>query len=222
MGKLEEDMLKAIITDFDGTLVDTFEANLRAYQRAFADEGLTLTANRYRECFGYRFDRFMSAMGIIDDNIANRIKEAKKDYYPKYFNHLKSNHALIDLIESFKAMGGKTAIASTAHKENLMNVVNYLNIADKFSLVLAGVDVKNGKPDPEIYLKAMEALYVKPEETLVFEDSQVGIEAAKAAGAHYMIVPHAQFEVGWRSLITEAHNVGYTFENLYNRTRKFD
>lgn len=215
-------MLKAIITDFDGTLVDTFEANLRAYQRAFADEGLTLTANRYRECFGYRFDRFMSAMGIIDDNIANRIKEAKKDYYPKYFNHLKSNHALIDLIESFKAMGGKTAIASTAHKENLMNVVNYLNIADKFSLVLAGVDVKNGKPDPEIYLKAMEALYVKPEETLVFEDSQVGIEAAKAAGAHYMIVPHAQFEVGWRSLITEAHNVGYTFENLYNRTRKFD
>lgn len=190
-------MLKAIITDFDGTLVDTFEANLRAYQRAFADEGLTLTANRYRECFGYRFDRFMSAMGILDDNIANRIKEAKKDYYPKYFNHLKSNHALIGLIESFKAMGGKTAIASTAHKENLMNVVNYLDIADKFSLVLAGVDVKNGKPDPEIYLKAMDALYVKPEETLVFEDSQVGIEAAKAAGAHYMIVPHAQFEVGW-------------------------
>ena len=52
-------MIKAIITDFDGTLVDTFEANLRAYQQAFADQGLSLTSDTYRECFGYRFERFM-------------------------------------------------------------------------------------------------------------------------------------------------------------------
>ena len=51
-------MIKAIITDFDGTLVDTFEANLRAYQEAFANVGLSLSTDRYKECFGYRFDRF--------------------------------------------------------------------------------------------------------------------------------------------------------------------
>ena len=78
-------MIKALITDFDGTLVDTFEANLRAYQKAFADVGITLTAERYRECFGYRFDRFMMAMGMYDDETALRIKEAKKEYYPQYF-----------------------------------------------------------------------------------------------------------------------------------------
>ena len=187
-------MIKAIITDFDGTLVDTFEANLRAYQQAFADQGLSLTSDTYRECFGYRFERFMSAVGISDDQVAHAIKEGKKEYYPHYFEYLKPNTPLIELIASMKAMGIKTAIASTARKENLMNAVNYLGIAEHFDLIFAGVDVKQGKPSPEIYLKAMEALHVTPEETLIFEDSLVGIEAAKASGAQYMIVPRQQFD----------------------------
>ena len=184
-------MIKAIITDFDGTLVDTFEANLRAYQRAFSDVSMSLSAEKYRECFGYRFERFMMAMAVQDDKTANYIREAKKEYYPKYFEFLRPNHALIALIESFHAMGGMTAIASTARKENLMNVVNYLGLASMFDLIYAGVDVKQGKPSPEIYLKTMDALNVEPNEVLIFEDSQVGIEAARASGAYVMIVmPH--------------------------------
>lgn len=191
-------MIKAIITDFDGTLVDTFEANLLAYQESFDAEGITLTDERYHECFGYRFDRFMQAMSVNDKATAARIKESKKDVYPKYFSHLNPNHSLIALITTFHQMGGKTAIASTARKENLMNAVNYLGIADYFDLIFAGVDVKQGKPNPEIYLKAMVALGVSPEETLIFEDSQVGIEAAKASGAHYMIVSPEQFQQSWK------------------------
>lgn len=187
-------MIQAIITDFDGTLVDTFEANLLAYQEAFAKEGIRLTQDRYRECFGYRFDRFMNAMGIYDDAVAERIKEYKKESYPKYFNRIRINEPLIKLIASFKAMGGKTAIASTARRENLMNAVNYLGIEEDFDLIYAGVDVKKGKPSPEIYLKAMEALGVTAGQTLIFEDSEVGIQAAKAAGASYMVVPSSQFE----------------------------
>ena len=187
-------MIKAIITDFDGTLVDTFEANLRAYQKAFAEVGLMLSPERYRECFGYRYERFMSAMAIYDEGIAHKIKEAKKEHYPQFFGFLKPNNALIDFIASFKAMGGKTAIASTARKENLMNAVEYLGIGGIFDLIYAGADVKQGKPSPEIYLKSMEVLKVSPNETLIFEDSQVGIEAAKASGAHCMIVSQRQFD----------------------------
>ena len=187
-------MVKAIITDFDGTLVDTFEANLRAYQKAFQEVGLNLTAERYRECFGYRYDRFMQEMGVTDKTIADSIKELKKQYYPEYFDCLKPNTTLINLIAGIKVMGGKTAIASTARKENLMNVITYLGIAHHFDLIFAGVDVKKGKPDPEIYLKSMAALGVTPDETFIFEDSQVGIDAAKASGASYMIVSPNQFE----------------------------
>lgn len=176
-------MIRAIITDFDGTLVDTFEANLRAYQDAFIQVGFSLTAEKYRECFGYRFDRFMQAMAVNDALIATKIKEYKKEVYPKYFGHLLPNSALIELISTFHQMGGKTAIASTARKENLTNAVTYLGIANHFDLIYAGVDVKLGKPSPEIYLKAMDALGVKPNEVMIFEDSPVGFQAAKASGA---------------------------------------
>lgn len=186
-------MIKAIITDFDGTLVDTFEANLRAYQKSFAEVGLVLTPERYRECFGYRYDRFMQEMDVKDKSVANRIKELKKQYYPEFFEFLRPNTALIQLISSFKEMGGKTAIASTARKENLMNAVNHLDIATHFDLIFAGIDVKQGKPNPEIYQKTMAALGVTPQEVLIFEDSQVGIEAAKGSGANYMIVSPEQF-----------------------------
>lgn len=186
-------MINAIITDFDGTLVDTFEANLRAYQKAFSEVGLNLTAEKYRQCFGYRFERFMTAMAINDERTWNYIREAKKDYYPQFFNYLRPNLALISLIDGFHKMGGKTAIASTARKENLMNVVDYLNLAPMFDLIFAGVDVKQGKPSPEIYLKTMENLGVLPVETLIFEDSQVGIEAARSSGAHVLLITQEDF-----------------------------
>lgn len=181
-------MIKAIITDFDGTLVDTFEANLRAYQEAFNQVGITLSVEKYRECFGFRFDCFMSAMGITDNTVAGTIKEFKKHSYPKYFNLLVPNKKLLELIYSFHQLGAKTAIASTARKENLMNAVNYLNIAHYFDLIYAGEDVKQSKPSPEIYLKAMNALGNNPEEVLIFEDSLVGFQAAKASGANYIQV----------------------------------
>lgn len=188
-------MIKAIITDFDGTLVDTFEANLRTYQDAFTRVGLKLTSEQYRACFGYRFERFMQAVGINDEGIIAQIKELKKEFYPKYFNYLKPNNSLIDLISTFHKLGGKTAIASTARKENLMNVVNHLGIAEHFDLIYTGADVKQGKPSPEIYIKTMNALGVCPNETLIFEDSQVGITAAIESKAKFMIVNQEQFNI---------------------------
>ena len=186
-------MIKAIITDFDGTLVDTFDANYLAYHKAFAEVGIILTKERYSECFGLRFDYFMKEMGIADEQTVARIWELKKDYYPQFFERLLPNKALIDLIDSCRAAGIKTAIASTARKDNLLNVVTYLGISNSFDLIFAGVDVKQGKPSPEIYLKAMSALGVHPKETLVFEDSQVGIEAARASGAKCIVVGPKQF-----------------------------
>ena len=187
-------MIKAIITDFDGTLVDTFEANLRAYQKAYQSVGLDITVEKYRQCFGYRFERLMTATGVYDERTANAIKDVKKEIYPTFFQYLTPNKALIELIRSFHAMGGKTAIASTARRENLMNVVNYLDLAPMFDLIFAGVDVKQGKPSPEIYIKTMEALGVQPEEVLIFEDSPVGIEAARTSGAHVLVVTQEDFK----------------------------
>lgn len=175
--------MKAVITDFDGTLVDTFEANFRAYCRSFNDLGMTLDERTYRDCFGLRFDSFMEKMGVRDEVQALKIRELKRQYYPLYFGSLVPNRPLIDIIGSLRRGGCRTAIASTARKENLMAALEALGVKDMFDLILSGTDVQHGKPDPEIYIKAMDILCVNPEETLIFEDSDIGVTSAVESGA---------------------------------------
>lgn len=180
--------IKLLISDFDGTLVDTFQANLAAYQEAFKECGNDLTPEQYKECFGYRFDKFMDYMEICDIETRKMIKEIKGEVYPKYFNLLKVNTSLLEFIKSFKASGGKTAVASTARRKNLMNALNYIDATNCFDLILAGEDVINGKPNPEIYLNVLSFFNMKPEEALIFEDSEIGMEAAKRAGISFIEV----------------------------------
>jgi len=186
--------ISAIITDFDGTLVDTFESNFQAYKLAFENNSLSISRNQYRACFGLRFDAFMKQMGIDDDDIKASIKKDKAQVYPQCFDSLVPNTTLIAFIRKMKSSGVKTAIASTAQKVNLMNVLNHLHLADLFDEIIAGTGVKKGKPDPEIYLKTMEVLGVPPEETLIFEDTGVGLQAAEASGASYMRITQHFFE----------------------------
>ena len=176
-------MIKAIICDFDGTLADTFAANYHAYQEAFSEQGLTLTEETYRAAFGLRYDDFMRHVNIHDPKIAQTIRERKKELYPHCFHLLRPNIALINFVSKFHAAGGKTAIASTARKENLENVVRYLNLAKDFDLIQSGNDVAHGKPNPEIYNRVMANFGVTPDETLIFEDTAIGVEAARASGA---------------------------------------
>ena len=176
-------MIKAVICDFDGTLADTFAANYHAYQKAFDEQGLTLTEEAYRAAFGLRYDDFMRRMDIQDPQIAQSIRERKKELYPQYFRFLRPNKQLLDFVHSMHNSGVKTAIASTARKENLQNVVAYLGIEKDFDMIQSGNDVRHGKPDPEIYVRVMEALQVSPEETLIFEDTEIGLQAAQASGA---------------------------------------
>ena len=186
-------MIKAIITDFDGTLVDTFEANLRAYQEALSYYGFSLTEEKYRDCFGLRFDAFMSRLGIFDSELSLRIRDMKANCYPKYFQYLRINSNLINIIKTFRFYGIKVAIASTARKTNLTNVLNYLKIRDLFDVIIAGQDVGKGKPNPEIYNYTMNKIFVSPEDCLIFEDSDIGVEAAKSSGANYIRVTSEWF-----------------------------
>ena len=145
--------IKLIVSDFDGTLVDPFRANLEAYRVAFNEFGYELTEQQYRKRFGLRFDAFMESMGISDDVVKEKIKVTKSLVYPDYFSLLRVNNTLLSLIRSFKDSGGKTALASTARRKNLRNILTYIAASDVFDQILAGEDVAAGKPDPEIYIK---------------------------------------------------------------------
>lgn len=184
-------MLKLLITDFDGTLVDTFEANLLAYQQAFAEVGLTLTTDEYSRCYGLRFDVFMQAMGVFDKETATKIKEAKAAVYPQHFDALRVNKVLAQLLLTFRKSGGKIAVASTAREKNLMVALKHIGMADCWDYIVAGEQVPVGKPDPFIYTHVLQHFDISANEAMAFEDSPVGMAAAERAGLQYMQITEA-------------------------------
>lgn len=182
MGRID-----AIITDFDGTLVNTFMANYLAYKSVFKNHNIELSKSQYEECFGLRFDGLCDKMNVHKE-IRDEIKKEKKEIYPKFFYLLMLNESLMRFIIYSKAIGIKTCIASTASKENLYNVLNHFGIKDYFDIIITGEDVKHGKPFPDVYNKALELLKVNRDEALIFEDSDTGCLAAYDAGINYIDV----------------------------------
>ena len=146
------------------------------------------TQEKYNECLGLRFNEFMSLMGIIDQNSMSLIKQLKHKFYPDYFNLFIPNKILIELIRSFHLSGGMTALASTASRGNIVEALKYIGATDIFDLIYCGEDVTKAKPHPEIYNKIISYYGVTPSETIVFEDSAIGVSAARAAGVNYIII----------------------------------
>ena len=179
--------IRAIITDFDGTLVNTLASNFYAYQEACKQYGYTLTKEQYKEWYGLRYDDLCKKIGISNEH-KSAIKELKKKIYPSFFEFLRLNEGLMRFIISSKTQGIKTCIASTASRENLYNVLNHFNITNYFDIIITGENVTHGKPNPEVYNKALTLLDCEPDEALAFEDSEVGCEAADNAEINYIKV----------------------------------
>lgn len=175
--------IEAVISDLDGTLVDTFEANFQAYRTVLADRGIALDRETYRRHFGLRITEFLAALEIplSAEDIA-AIRRAKAERYPEFFSELRPNRILLEFLRRFRAQGGKTALATTASRTNVERVLRHIGAEDLFDVVVAGEDVRHGKPDPECYLAACEKLRVSGDRALVFEDTELGIEAARRAG----------------------------------------
>ena len=187
-------MIKAIITDFDGTLFDTFEANYFAYKEAIAkNTGVELTKDMYKECFGLRFKEFMKRIGITNFISMDKIKKDKAKLYPNYFDMIYPNHTLIAFLTTMRKNNLKIAIASTASRENLINILQHFGIIHLFDDIVTGESVVNGKPDPEVYIFTMSRLGLSPDEVLIFEDSEVGIQAAQASGASVIKIKEKLF-----------------------------
>ena len=181
--------IKLILLDFDGTLASTEDANMGAYLLALREEGIELDTEEYRRrYFGMRCPEFLRELGITNEEDIDRIRRRKSELYPTLFDSVHLNEPLWNFVQDFRAQGGKAWIVSTGQKENIENVLNYLDIKDKVDGILTSSDVREPKPSPEAFLKAMEIEGVTPAETLIFEDSPVGIAAAKASGAPYFKV----------------------------------
>ncbi len=178
-----------LLLDFDGTLVDTRQANYRAYRDVLAEINHPLDERTYfNDYFGMRCGEFMRRMGLQDSYEIDRLRRRKIEVYPQHFDTVRLNEWLWNFAQSFRAQGGKVWIVSTGQTANILNVMKHLQLEDKVDGILTGADVKDSKPSPECFIKAMNRVGVSPEQTLIFEDSVHGLEAAKKSGAQYVKV----------------------------------
>lgn len=181
--------IKLLLIDFDGTLVDTRQANYRAYKSVLKEVGYELDEDQYlSEYFGMRSGEFMRLLGLTDSYQIDSLRRKKIEIYPEHFETVRLNQPLWDYAQEFRRNGGKVWIVSTGQTANIHNVMNYLNITNEVDGVMTGADVKNSKPSPECFLKAMTKEGATPQETLIFEDSVVGLRAAEDSGANFIKV----------------------------------
>ncbi len=179
--------IKVLLIDFDGTLVDTRQANYRAYRDVMKEVNFDLDEEQYlTEFFGMRCGEFMRKLGFTDSYEIDSLRRRKIEIYPNHFEIIELNEALWNFAQSFRAKGGKVWIVSTGQTANISNVMNYFGLTDKVDGLITGADVRNSKPSPECFLKAMSKEGVTPEECLIFEDSVVGLKAAEDSGARYI------------------------------------
>jgi HAD superfamily hydrolase (TIGR01509 family) len=102
---------------------------------------------------------------------------------------------VVPSLEALKVAGYKLALASSSDHAAIDHILSENALAAYFPVVLSGQDFKESKPNPEIYLTAMKRLGAAPEETLIIEDSAVGIRSGKAAGATVWAIEYKDVEI---------------------------
>ena len=175
--------MKLAIFDMDGTLFNTNEINYYAYKEAFEKYDICIDYEYYcNYCNGRHYKVFVTPLLNHDKEKIEDVHNIKKVAYSKYLNKVKVNEHLFNIIEKIKGEY-KIALVTTASKKNTDEILEYTNKTDLFDLILTSEDVKMPKPNPEGFFLAMSKYNVEPNDCIIFEDSSVGIEAARKTGA---------------------------------------
>lgn len=171
------------MVDLDGTLFDTRRVNYLAYKEAIEPYGYIIDYNYYCNfCNGRHYLDFLPQITTTDEQILKDMHKRKKEVYSKYLDTAVVNWGLVNLIKRCRDEY-KIALVTTASKQNTEDILGKFELKWLFDLVLTHDDITMSKPNPEGFLKAMNWFDAKPEECIIFEDSDVGIEAAQRTGA---------------------------------------
>jgi HAD superfamily hydrolase (TIGR01509 family) len=183
-------LIKAIIFDMDGVIVDSEPINYEINRITFEKAGVKISKKEFIEEWVVKGTGSREAIKRHDVRMSyeNLQKIKKKIYLDVLKREVKlkpsAKETIINLHKKYKM-----ALASHAHKYNVNIIVKKFRLNKFFQIILSKQNVNKGKPDPEIFLKAAKKLKVKPEECLVIEDTEKGIIAAKRAGMTCIAIP---------------------------------
>lgn len=182
---------KLAIFDLDGTLFCTKDVNYHSYQKALNECGINIKIeyNFYCEyCNGNSYKVFLpKIIPDISNEVLEKIHNSKKVLYNDYLKYAIKNEHLFNIIKLIKT-DYIVAIATTASKENTMDILRYFNVENIFDYILTKEDVNEPKPSPEVFNKLMEITGIDKSNTVIFEDSKTGLKAANKSGANVIRV----------------------------------
>ena len=188
---MQQRSYKALLFDLNGTMVDDMHYHINAWHGLLINLGANLTLSQMKqECYG-KNDEMLERIfpGRFSETEKQRIGSEKEAAYREAFlPDLKPIDGLTYFLQSVHATGIKMAIGSAAISLNIDFVLDGLNIRHFIDAIVSADDVVNSKPHPETFLKCAEALSVKPQDCLVFEDAPKGVEAALNAGMDCIVI----------------------------------
>ena len=182
---------KLAIFDLDGTLFDTKDVNYNAYQNAIRMAEIDVKIDYDDFCKLYNGKNYREFLPKIISNISEeqlkKIHNLKKNIYQEYLDKAKKNDLLFLMIEEIKEKF-YISIVTNASKKNVEDILEKFAVKNLFDLLITQEDVENPKPSAEGFLKAMNYFNISKENTIIFEDSEIGIQAAGKAEVDYVRV----------------------------------
>jgi beta-phosphoglucomutase len=217
-------MLRAVIFDFNGVIVDDEPIHFELFRRVLGEEGITLTEEAYYERYLGFDDRGAFITGLRENNhpitdakLAELIRR-KAGYYQ---DAIRDHVAIFPGVKSLVAELSRAlplAVASGALRHEIETILTAAGLHDYFPAIVSAEDVKQGKPEPEIFLKALAALnaargksdVIQADECVVIEDSKEGVRGAWRAGMRCLAVTNSHPA----ALLHEAHAVVDSLEDV--------
>jgi beta-phosphoglucomutase len=185
-------MIKGVLFDMDGVLVDSEPFICEAAILMFRELGIEVSPEDFKPFVGMGENRYIG--GVAEQHGVNiEIDKVKARTYEIYGEIVRGKLMPLpgarEFISICRKKGLRLALATSADRIKMEANLKETGLSDDlFQAIITGLDVRNKKPSPEIYLKAAKSLGIKPENCLVVEDAVTGIESGKAAGCRCLAV----------------------------------
>lgn len=192
----------SVIFDMDGTLLDTQSISIPAWNYAGTLQGIENAGAHIEKVCGMNeagWSKYLCETFKDIDIIA--FKKAAWQYIGENLV-IKYKDGIKELLDFLKDNNIKIALASGTERKKVLYSLGKVGATDYFSAIVGGDEVENGKPAPDVFLKAASLLNADPKDCIVFEDSKNGILAAKAAGMRVIGIPDvARFDAETKKLL---------------------
>ena len=185
--------IQAVIFDMDGTIFDSEPVYMKINQDAAKQLGGFISDELYHSTVGTTMGESYSilAKGLADDFPMDKFADLWPILWDEYVkeNGVVLKTGMLELIQYLNANKITKALATSSYRHEAELCLKLSNLRAEFATIVTGDEVKNGKPDPEIYLKAASNINIDPKNCLAIEDSNAGAQAAINAGMQTIVIP---------------------------------